>query len=610
MRLFRVIVIGVFFIVSSVFGAVTSTWVGGSGDNLWNVVDNWDPASMPDSADTVDIYGPPYEGPTIDSTCNAVCDQLIGPGNSVDTANLMQITGGTLNILNNWRFPASGSTTGPGEVQISGGTVTVARYIYLGYSGTGIITMTDGFMDAGWIAVGQNTNSHGTLNMEDGTVNVQSGMRIGSSGLGKLNMTGGTINVSPFIQTVSASSAVNSEVVMDGGTINVSGYLSVGTAAYGSWIMNGGTLTLSQYLNIGATDGTGYFEFNGGTITLGRSGDTDLVINDNSQMNMTGNGLMVIRGDAVDYVNDLVMANKLIAYYGKGVINVEYDSVENVTNITCSGSSSIYVYLLGGQSNMDGRADIDNLPSELQQVRDDIPVYFDGDWCSLRPGLSYLQPDESFGPEVTYGRDVAEFHGGSNVVLVKYARGATSLAVDWRPTTGNDYITFVEAVNAALTNLSVRGYTPVITGMIWMQGEEDTVVFDTANAYEQNLIEFIQAIRNEFDVADMPFVIGQLSNSSSLPYGEIVREAQLAVSQSMSDTQLVITNDLPLKTDNVHYDADGQVELGGRFSEKMIFLEKDCEDFSVADLNNDCAVDAEDLLAFAEMWLVSNSSEE
>ncbi|MCK4998686.1 MAG: hypothetical protein KAS23_04095, partial [Anaerohalosphaera sp.] len=268
-----------------------------------------------------------------------------------------------------------------------------------------------------------------------------------------------------------------------------------------------------------------------------------------------------------------------------------------------SAKAKMKVYLLGGQSNMDGRADNDDLPSELQLPQSDVQIYFEGSWYDLQPGLSFLQLGQSFGPEVTFGRELADSYN-EKIALIKYARGGTSLAGDWDPVSGSHYNIFLNEVEDALSTL-VTQYDVEVAGMIWMQGERDSKFLDMANAYEANLTDFIAAVRVEFSVADMPFVIGQISEAGTWTYGNIVRQAQADVSENVGDTALVITSDLTLNGDGIHYDAPGQMTLGIRFADAMILLEQGCGKwgYAPADFNEDCVVNMEDFALFALNWL-------
>jgi hypothetical protein len=115
------------------------------------------------------------------------------------------------------------------------------------------------------------------------------------------------------------------------------------------------------------------------------------------------------------------------------------------------------------------------------------------------------------------------------------------------------------------------------SGMMWMQGERDSVFEFMAEAYERNLADFVKAVRRDTDNEDLPFVIGQIAprlyrleeGQFQHAYRHIVQESQRAVANSTRLVEFVETMDLP-QSDNLHFDTGGQLELGRRFAEAIV----------------------------------------
>jgi hypothetical protein len=228
------------------------------------------------------------------------------------------------------------------------------------------------------------------------------------------------------------------------------------------------------------------------------------------------------------------------------------------------------IFLVAGQSNGDGRGNPADLLADLQSPQG-VPIFHNGRWHGLQPGLTDANHPGLFGPEITFGRDVAEALAGENVALVKYAWGGTNLAIDWNPDTpGAHYSAFLNAVQQALGNVG-PDYLPEIAGMIWMQGESDTGILERAENYEANLTNFIQSVRTDLDAPDMPFVIGQILDYPTYTYSDLVRAAQENVAAADRMVALVRTDDLPVIPNNAnHYNAAGQMELGSRFATAVL----------------------------------------
>ena len=225
------------------------------------------------------------------------------------------------------------------------------------------------------------------------------------------------------------------------------------------------------------------------------------------------------------------------------------------------------VFLLGGQSNMVGQGSNVELTPPYNAPQADVK-FWAGHWVSLAPG--YGNNSSHFGPEVAFGRAIADALPGDDIYLVKYAADGTALYNDWSPSGGPQYNAFMNTTGAALANLDNAGVQYEISGMLWMQGESDAVE-QQGPAYEANLRNFIADMRTRFDTPEMPFVIGRVLSyyGGSNGHAAIVRAAQVTVADTTANVSWIDTDSFSV-VDPVsnpgHYGTSGQLDLGNGFA--------------------------------------------
>lgn len=258
------------------------------------------------------------------------------------------------------------------------------------------------------------------------------------------------------------------------------------------------------------------------------------------------------------------------------------------------------VYLVGGQSNANGRADAARLPAALASPQKDVRFYWhrtqktgnvghliEDKWTDLAPGSGHGQTipvyPKEFGPEISFGRTCADAHPESRIAIIKYSHGGSNLAMQWSEA-GPMYQTFVTTTRAALAALAAAGDTYEMRGMIWQQGESDTDEDKGWPAtYQANLTSLISRIRTDlFGGKPLPFVIGGLSDSQN-PEVRIpgkgwhtVRQAQETVARTVVEVGFVNTDGFATREgEAIHFNHEGQIALGKAHADEMIRLEKE-----------------------------------
>lgn len=139
-------------------------------------------------------------------------------------------------------------------------------------------------------------------------------------------------------------------------------------------------------------------------------------------------------------------------------------------------------------------------------------------------------------------------------VIIKYASGDTQLSATkvtadnniatWTPPSyinanpsiefegdkiGDLYDGFISTVNEAVAKLKAKGYTPVVQGFWWMQGERDSNLGSmSADLYSTLLTALISDVRHDVgtimgeDLSNMPAVFGRVyRNPSNAPLSEV-----------------------------------------------------------------------------------------
>jgi alpha-galactosidase len=252
------------------------------------------------------------------------------------------------------------------------------------------------------------------------------------------------------------------------------------------------------------------------------------------------------------------------------------------------GNGKVKVFILAGQSNMQGHADLrtlDHLGADPQYgyllkklkaadgsytTRDDVWIYYDrGQRGGVKKGpltAGYGASDRELGPEWMFGQVMGD-HFDNQVLLIKTAWGGQSLAVDFRPPSagqppldqypeklrtklqartkegplvpGPKYSAMIETVRKVLANLKgefpqYQGQGYELAGFFWFQGWNDMLNTDFTAEYQKNMTCFIKDLRKDLNAPNLPVVIGVIgvggkttTNAKKLA----LRKAQTAVGQ-------------------------------------------------------------------------------
>ncbi|MBA3698306.1 MAG: hypothetical protein H0W78_05595 [Planctomycetes bacterium] len=242
-------------------------------------------------------------------------------------------------------------------------------------------------------------------------------------------------------------------------------------------------------------------------------------------------------------------------------------------------AAAIDVYLLAGQSNMDGRGKTAELDAALKEPLAEVPIWYrqplgdSGGWKPLAPGFSIPPgykgelPGPTFGIELSFARALLAKQPKQRIALIKGSRGGTTIE-QWGPgqpgksdTQGECYRLYVDTITKSLAALKADGHTPTIRALLWHQGESNAK--DTAEAYQAKLEKFIARIREDVGNPDLPVLVGEVIDNGER---NSIRTAQKAIPDVVKNTVFVTVDGLTSSDKGTHFDTKSVIELGQRFA--------------------------------------------
>jgi hypothetical protein len=240
-----------------------------------------------------------------------------------------------------------------------------------------------------------------------------------------------------------------------------------------------------------------------------------------------------------------------------------------------AGKGPVKVFILAGQSNMEGQGvadlegkDYNSGRGTLNYVMKDpakAPLYKHlkddkGQWAVREDVWVWYKPEKGpvkcgplglgftvyggkhhFGPELQFGHVVGDALA-NQVLLIKTAWGGKSLSKDFRPPSsggevGPYYTKMLADIHEALSDLKkpfpdYDGGGCELAGFVWWHGWNDFCGGKAAvEEYERNLVNLVKDVRTELKAPNLPVVIGELTG----PWGADCKDpAALAIRKAQA----------------------------------------------------------------------------
>ncbi len=226
-----------------------------------------------------------------------------------------------------------------------------------------------------------------------------------------------------------------------------------------------------------------------------------------------------------------------------------------------------HLYLLMGQSNMAGRGPLPAAP-----VTPDpriLALNRNSEWIVVTEPLHWDKSTAGVGPGLSFARLMlaGEPHDAVRIGLVPCAVGGTPLR-RWQ--NGGDLF------ENAFARARVAMGAGTLKGILWQQGENDSLSETESSTYADRLSRMIAEFHATLGAEEIPFVVGKLGlfleDEPRDPFSATINRALMEIPSRVPWTACVDSAGLGHKGDSVHFDSDAGFELGKRYAQAMMAL--------------------------------------
>ncbi|GHU01485.1 acetylxylan esterase [Spirochaetia bacterium] len=191
-----------------------------------------------------------------------------------------------------------------------------------------------------------------------------------------------------------------------------------------------------------------------------------------------------------------------------------------------------------------------------------------GRWLNLCEPVNYDRPFAGVNLAVSFADEYSKKFD-ADVGLIPCADGGSSLE-DWS-VDGQLY-------NHAVSQTKLAQRISEVKGILWHQGEQDSLSEETAGNYMPRFLERLSSLRKECADEKTPVVIGELGAFlADLPdpecnYFRLVNKSLAEIAASNPGIALAAADGLVSNGDNLHFDAKSLREFGRRYFQKYLEL--------------------------------------
>ncbi len=228
-------------------------------------------------------------------------------------------------------------------------------------------------------------------------------------------------------------------------------------------------------------------------------------------------------------------------------------------------------FLMIGQSNMAGRGDFGEVP-EIKN-----PNCFMLRNGRFIPMSEPINPDRQIwgyfhsgvGLAASFADEYAK-HFNEDVGLIPCAEGGSFIS-EWQP----GELLFDNAVN----NCRLAMRTSEIVGILWHQGEADSMNIEDVNLYRERFMNMINGLYKDIGLSiDIPLIIGGLGDYiakyDKCKYFREINAILKNLSEELPCAGFASAKGLNCKDDGIHFNSVSYREFGKRYFEAFLSIKE------------------------------------
>ena len=238
-----------------------------------------------------------------------------------------------------------------------------------------------------------------------------------------------------------------------------------------------------------------------------------------------------------------------------------------------SSKEDFHLFLLMGQSNMSGGVGL--AAGDTQPVPHVLKMLYskEGAGPKWAPGAHPLHPrrpnkKQRFGPGISFAKAYVANKPGIVVGLIPMAWGGRSIEQLGKGS---------EIYSDAIRHTKAAMQAGTLKGVLWHQGESDTVEQARTDAYEKRLHRLVEDVREDLGYPQLPFIVGNLAEFYGTGQDHKapdrvaritkIKEILRSLPKKVPHTGFVESTDCtPAARAKVHFDRKSCVLLGKRYA--------------------------------------------